>query len=199
MERGEYVRTPYHVSGIAPDSAMSDSSDNAVSNRVIKGYVDAKATDCNTFSTGYADMKTFDKVPNTRRIAQIPLTSDIDAGDLMTALRPYSYRTNVTPNSSGVMGQMGIGVSGEVLYCTANDRWVHLAAYTDLYDKMDLVAEVSAQDIGDVDDGNFFFSGGVLYVKFNGDSIAVAKANDVYTKAEINTMIGDVESLLAAI
>lgn len=199
VERGEYVRSPYHVSGIAPDSAMSDSSDNAVSNRVIKGYVDAKATDCNTFSASYADIKTFDKVPNTRMIAQLPLSSDIGASDLMDVLRPYSYRTNVTPNSSGVKGQMGIGASEEVFYCIANDRWVQLAAYTDLYDKMDLVSEVDAQDIGDVDDGNIFFSGGTLYVKFDGDSIAVAKANDVYTKAEINTMIGDVESLLAAV
>ncbi|MBQ3329727.1 MAG: hypothetical protein IJG87_00950 [Ruminococcus sp.] len=198
-QRGEYVRTAYHVSGVAPDSAMSDSSDNSVSNRVIKQYADAKAADCNTYSTAYTDLKTSDKVPNTRKIAQLPLTSDIDASDLMDVLRPYSYRVNINPNNSGVKGQMGIGVSGEVFYCTATDRWVHLASYTDLYDKMDLVTEVSAAEMDDVDDGNMFFSGGTLYVKYDGDSIAVAQANDVYSKAEIDTMIGNLESLLAAI
>lgn len=198
-ERGEYVRTAYHVSGIAPDSAMSDSSDNTVGNRVIKRYVDGKAVECNTFSAAYADTKVADKVPNTRKIAQIGLSADIGAADLMEALRPHTYRTNITPNSSGVTGQLGIGVSGEVYFCTASDHWVHLVNYSDLYEKMDLVYEVEAEDIDEVEDGSIFFSDDVLYVKFDGDAVALAKSNDVYSKAEINTMIGNVESLLAAI
>lgn len=196
---GEYVRTEYHVSGIAPDSAMSDSSDNAVSNSVIKRYADAKAADCNTFSISYADAKAADKVPNTRRIARLPLSADINASDLMAALRPYTYRTNVTPNLSGITGQLGIGISGEVFFCIATDKWVRLANITDLYDKMDLIAEVDASEIDDVDDGNMFFCNDVPYVKFNGEAVALAKSNDVYTKAEIDAMIGDIEDRLAAI
>lgn len=198
-QAGEYIRTQYHVNGIAPDSAMSDSSDNTVSNAIIKRYVDAKAADCNTFSAAYTDLKTSDKVPDTRKIAQLPLSSDITPENLVSALRPYSYRTSITPNSSGLQGQPGIGITGEVYFCTATDNWVHLAAYEDLYEKMDLITEVSSEDVHLVDDGNMFFCGGTLYVKFDGDDIAVAKANDVYTKLQIDTMIGDVESLLAAI
>lgn len=56
-ESGEYVRTDYHVSGITPDSAMSDVSDNAVSNRVIKRYADDKASACNAFAASYTDLK----------------------------------------------------------------------------------------------------------------------------------------------
>lgn len=198
-QAGEYVRTPYHVNGIAPDSAMSDSSDNTVSNATIKRYVDTKATDCNTFATVYTDMKISDKVSTTRKIAQMPLSSDISAADLMAALLPLSYRTNITPNNSGTRGQLGIGFVGEVYFCNADDHWVHLAVYEDLYEKMNLIAEVSSDEIDQVEDGNMFFYNGTLYVKFDGDDIAVAKADDVYTKAQIDSMIGDVETLLAAI
>ena len=197
-ETGDYVRTQYHVSGLAPDSAMSDSSDNTVANRVIKQYVDGKASDCNTYSTAYTDQRTVDKVPVARKIAQISLASDIPAADLMSALRPHLYKTNITPNSSGVKGQIGIGLTGEVFFCTNTDNWVQLASYTDLYDKMDLVTEVSASEMSDVDDGNIFFCGGKLYVKYDGVNTAVAKADDVYTKAEIDAMIGNLESLLAS-
>ena len=198
-QAGEYVRTPYHVNGIAPDSAMSDSSDNTVSNATIKRYVDTKATDCNTFATVYTDMKISDKVSTTRKIARMPLSSDISAADLMAALLPLSYRTNITPNNSGTRGQLGIGLVGEVYFCNADDHWVHLAAYKDLNEKMNLIAEVSSDEVDQVEDGNMFFYNGTLYVKFDGDDIAVAKANDVYTKAQIDSMIGDVETLLAAI
>lgn len=199
IETGRYIHTGYHISGIAPDSAVSDSSENTVANRAVKQYVDSKATQCNAYATVYTDQRTADKVPETRRIAQLPLSADITADALMSALRPYSYRTNVTPNSSGVTGQLGIGAAGEVFFCTATDSWVHLASYTDLYDKMDLVTEVSAADMDDVEDGNIFFCGGTLYVKYNGSNTAVAKANDVYTKAEIDATIGNLESLLSAI
>ena len=198
-EQEEYVRTNYHVSGIAPDSAMSDSSDNAVSNSVIKRYVDGKATECNTFSTAYADMKTSDKVPNTRKIAQIALSSDISPEDLMTALRPLMCRQNITPNSSGVTGQLGIGMGGEVFFCTATDSWQHLASFEDLYEKMDLAEEIEAEDVDLMDDGSLFFIDGDLFIKYDGDPVALAQASDVYTKTEIDTMIGNVESLLAAI
>lgn len=196
---GRYVRTAYHVSGIAPDSAMSESSDNTVGNRVIKRYVDEKAVECNTFSAAYTDTKVADKIPQTRRIAQIPLTADVGADHLMAALRPYTYRTNITPNSSGVKGQFGIGVSGEIYYCTATDQWIRLADSSDLSGKMDLVAEADAEDIDEVVDGSIFFCDDVLYVKLDGDTIALAQTDDVYSKSEIDTMIGDVESLLAAI
>ncbi len=198
-ERREYVRTAYHVSGIAPDSAMSDSSDNAVSNSVIKRYVDTKSTDCNTFSVSYADMKTADRVPDTRKIAELPLSADITAADLMAELRPYTYKNNVTPNIGGVKGQLGIGLSGEVFYCNANDHWVRLAFGSELYDKMDLVAEVDASEIDDVDDGNMFFCNDVPYVKFNDEAVALTKSDDVYNKAQIDALIGDIESCLAAI
>ena len=198
-KREEYVRTAYHVSGIAPDSAMSDSSDNTVSNSVIKQYVDTKTADGNTFTVSYVDAKTADKVPNTRRIAQLALTSDIRAIDLMAALRPYTYKSIVTPDVSGVTGQVGIGVSGEVFYCISDNHWVRLANAAELYDKMDLATEVDASEISDVDDGNMFFCNGVPYIKSDGDAVALAKKDDVYTKAEIDDMVGDIEDRLAAV
>ena len=198
-EQGEYVRTAYHVSGIAPDSAMSDSSDNAVSNSVIKRYVDTKAVDCNTFTISYVDTKVADKVPNTRKVAGLPLSAEIHSSDLMAALRPFTYKTNVTPNVSGVTGQLGIGTVGEVFFCTATDHWVRLVSAAELFDKMDLIAEVDASEIDDVDDGNMFICNDVPYVKFDGDTVALAKSEDVYNKAQIDALIGDIESCLAAI
>lgn len=183
-EQGIYVRTEYHAGSSNPDSAMSDISSNTVSNRVIKHYVDTK---------------TADRVPNTRRIAQLDLTADISAQALMTALRPLTYRTNVTPNVSGVKGQLGIGSAGEVFYCTADDHWVRLANIVELYDKMDLVAEIEASEIDDVDDGNLFICDGVPYIKLDAGLVALAKKDDVYTKAQIDAMIGDLEDQLAAI
>ena len=194
-EQGVYVRTEYYAGGSNPDSAMSDSSNNAVSNSVIKRYVDAKAAD----AASYTDTKTADKVPNTRRIAHLALTADISGEALMTALRPYTYKINVTPNVSGVKGQLGIGTSGEVFFCTATDHWVRLANGTELYDKMDLVEEIEASEIDDVFDGNMFFCDGVPYIKLNGGAVALAKKEDVYTKAQIDAMIGDIEDRLAAV
>ncbi len=198
-DRGEYVRTEYHVSGIAPDSAMSDSSNNAVSNRVIKRYVDTKSADGNTFTVSYVDAKAADKVSNTRKIAGLPLTADIKAPDLMAALRPYTYKSNVTPNVGGIKGQIGIGMSGEVFFCNATDHWVRLADYMELNDKMDLVTEVDASEVEDVFDGNMFFCDDVPYVKLNGESIALARSNDVYTKAQIDAMIDEIKDRLAEI
>ena len=195
-----YVRTTYHVSGVVPDTAMSDSSENTVGNKYIKQYADAKATGCNTYATTYTDIKTADKVPDTRTIAQLPLSADIAASDLMAQLRPQLYKVNVLPGTStGVKGQLGIGPSGEVFFCNATDSWVHLVKYESLYDKMDLVADVAAADVDDVEEGMIFFSGGVLYVKFNNSNVAIAQAGSVYTKAEIDTMIGNIETLLAAL
>ena len=181
-QQGVYVRTEY-----------------TVSNSVIKRYADGKAADCNTFTISYADAKTADKVPNTRLIAQLPLSADIGEADLMEALRPYTYRTNVTPSLSGVTGQLGIGANGEVFFCTETDHWVRLANVEELYDKMDLVTEVDASDVEDVFDGNMFFCNDVPYVKLDGDAVALAKSEDVYSKAQIDAMIGDIESCLAAI
>ena len=56
-ESGEYVRTDHHVSGLTPDSAMSDVSDNAVSNRVIKRYADDKSSACIAYATSYTDLR----------------------------------------------------------------------------------------------------------------------------------------------
>ncbi|MBQ9680480.1 MAG: hypothetical protein IJV48_07360 [Ruminococcus sp.] len=198
-EKGDYKRTAYHISGVV-DSAVSDSSSNPVGNRYIKQYVDAKAVDCNSFASGYADLKAADKVSSTRKVAGLPLTADIGAQELMAALRPHSYVNNVRPGlSSGAKGQLGIGLVGEVFFCTNTDRWVHLVNYNDLYEKMDLVTEVSESEIEDMEEGSIFFSGGALYVKYNDEAVAISKANDVYTKAEIDAMIGRIEALLGAV
>ena len=196
---GAYKRTSYHISG-AVDSAVSDSSSNPVGNRYIKQYVDSKALECNSFARDYADLKAADKVSSTRKVAGLPLTADIGAPELMTALRPNTYVTSVIPGRSpGIRGQLGFGMAGEVFCCINTDRWVHLVNYDDLYEKMDLAVEVSAADIADMENGSIFFSAGVLYVKYNDEAVAISKANDVYTKAEIDTMIGNLEALLAAV
>lgn len=200
VDTGEYVRTSYHVSGIAPDSAMSDSSDNAVSNRIIKQYADAKAGECNSFAAAYTDLKTASAVPDTRKIALLPLSGDISAFDLMANLRPHLYKLNVTPvSSTGIRGQIGIGMAGEVFFCTATDRWVQLAPYQYLYEKMDLVPEIDADEADEYDDGSLLYIDDMLYLKMDDELIALSMADDVYTKAEINTMIGDIETLLAAV
>ncbi|WP_407382455.1 hypothetical protein [Ruminococcus sp.] len=200
LNTGEYVRTAYHVSGLTPDDAMSDSSDNAVSNRVVKRYVDSKSEECNSFAAGYADLKLAAAVPHTRTIAQLPLSDDIGALDLMANLRPFLYKLNVTPHgSAGIRGQFGIGMVDEVFFCTSTDHWVQLASYHDLYDKMDLIPEIDAGDAGDYDDGSLLYIDGSLYYKMNDAVVALSNADDVYKKSEINAMIGNIEALLAAV
>ena len=199
-ETDAYRRTDYHVDGIAPDSAMSDVSDNAVSNKVIKQYVDTKAQATLSSAEDYADGCAAGKVPQSRTIAGLPLSADIVPVQLAQAILPSMYKTNVIPGSSvGIKGNMGIGPSGEVYFCTATDNWAHLVEYEALYEKMDLIAEVTADEARYIDDGNLFFCNNTLYAKRDGADVAIAKANDVYTKAEIDTMIGNLESLLASI
>ena len=196
---GAYVRTAYHVSGIAPDSAMSDSSENPVGNKFIKQYVDGKASECNAFSASYTDLKTADKAPAARKIAGLPLSADIGAADLMGALRSNLYRDNITPNNSGIKGEFGIGMAGEVYFCIAANRWTHLAAHTELNEKMDLIPAIDAEDVSDYEDGSLLLVDGELCMKYNDETVALSFADDVYTKAEINAMIGNIESLLASV
>lgn len=196
---GAYVRTAYHAGGITPDSAMSDSSENPVGNKFIKQYVDGKASDCNAYSASYTDQRCADKVPAARKIAGLSLSADIGTADLMGALRSNLYRDNITPNSSGIKGEFGIGMSGEVYFCTAANRWVYLAVHSELNEKMDLIPAIAAQDVDSYEDGSLLFVDGELCMKYNDDTVALPFADDVYTKAEINAMIGNIESLLASV
>ena len=195
-QAGSYNRTEYYVGAQKVDSALSDNSENPVGNRYIKQYVDSKADECRS----YTDSATADKVDNTQTIAGLPLTANISSAELTNAIRSNLIRTNVLPNvTSGAQGTIGIGPNSEVYFCTADNRWEHLAKFKELNEKMGLIEEVGAEDISYVDNGNLFLSAGTLYMKYNGNVVALVTGNDVYTKAEIDSMIGNVETLLAQI
>lgn len=199
-ETEAYKKTGYHVSGTAPDSAVSDVSENAVGNRFIKQYADQKAADCNAFARAYTDLQTEGQVKDTRSVAGLPLSADITAQALANAIRQYLSRTGVVPGMTpGAVGLMGIGINGEVYFCTAENRWIHLVNDADISVKMDLIEEVSDQDISGLDDGSLYLSGGTLYLKNGGNAVMLLTGSNGYTKSEIDTMIGDVESLLQTI
>ena len=191
-----YIRTKYYVGKHEVDNAMSDSSENPVGNRYIKRYVDSKEDKCRA----YTDSATADKVKITQTIAGLPLKGNIASSDLANALLKNLFRIKVVPNETpGKQGLMGIGTTGGIYFCIADNRWERLMTIEDLKDKMNLITEVKAANIDTVGDGNLFLSGGTLYMKYNGNAVALVTGNDVYTKTEINTMIGNVETLLAQI
>lgn len=199
-DEGAYVKTEYYIGGLTMDSAMSDSSLNPVSNKFIKQYVDALGLSCNTFARDYTDLEVADKVSETRKIANIPLSADITSAALVNALLPYTCVSNVVPGSSGgIKGQTGTGSNGEPFFCISQNTWVRLASISEVNQKMDLAEEVDPSDVDDVDEGSLYLCGGNVYLKNEIGATELAKAASVYTKAEINTMIGDIETLLAAV
>ena len=64
---------------------------------------------------------------------------------------------------------------------------------------MDLAEEIDPSDVDDMDEGSLYLCGGSVYLKNEVGSTELSKAASVYTKTEIDTMIGDVETLLAAV
>lgn len=118
--------------------------------------------------------------------------------DKVNELRSNLIRTDVIPNvTPGTVGTIGIGPNREIFFCTEDNRWEPLITNVFLRDKMNLIEEV--EDIRYADDGNLFLNDGILYMKYNGNAVTLVTGNDVYSKSEIDTMIGNVETLLAQI
>ena len=184
-EQGAYKKTEYTAGGTAPDSAMSDTSVNAVGNRYIKQYVDVSCAD---------------KVSKSTTVAGYPLTGDISVSNLAAAVQGDLYRTDVRPGfTPGTTGQMGIGSNGEVFFCTATNVWVRLTDYLYAESKMDLIDEVDAEDVEYLDDGSMYLQNGGVFIRFDGGDIELMKTADAYSKAQIDAMIGNVEALLAQV
>ena len=184
-EQGAYKKTGYTAGGIAPDSAMSDTSVNAVGNRYIKQYVD---TACAS------------KVSTTTTVAGLALTDNISSYSLADAVRGHLYRTGVIPNvTRGTTGQLGIGLNGEMFFCTATDVWRQLADFRSAEYKMDLIDEIDAADEDLVDNGNMYLMDNGVYIRYDDSGIKLAKSADVYSKSQIDSMVGNIEALLAVV
>lgn len=166
-----FVKTAYHISGHDVDEQMSDESTNPVRNCEIKRYVDACAADeasarasavsaCNRYAAIYADAAAAGRVPNTLRLAGIPLNADISAKDLADNIYRQIFPSLVVPGTThGYIAQYGLDCNGHPVVCIMGSEWVRLATS----------AELTAGLAG------------------------------VYSKSEIDAMIGGIESQLAAI
>ena len=166
-----YKKTSYHISGYQVDDQMSGVSDNPVSNREIKRYVDAAASAaaaatasaasaCNVYAAAYADAIASGMVPDTLKIAGIPLSGDISASDLMNSIYRQVFISLVVPGSTrGYIAQYGLDGQDHPVVCIMGNEWERIATYSEL----------------------------------------TTGLAGVYSKSEIDAMLGSIETLLASV
>lgn len=167
------------------DSEMISGSTHAVQSRAIQQYV----------SSGLAA-----KADKTIRVAGIALNGNIPADDLAVNLAPYINPRMVEPGETvGLGGQYGKTTDGVPVMCTLGTTWVALATAPDVEAKMALAPSVNTEGIDDLPTGQIFFCHGGLGIKVASGYIEFAKRDTVYSKSEIDSMIGDIETLLSAV
>lgn len=180
-----YVRSVYAVGNITVDSAVTDGGKNPVEGGSIKRYVDSALDD-------KADKNTY--------IAGLPLSGNISRADLAMNLSGNINPPLVTPDSTvGYGGQYGKTADGKPVMCLLADSWIRLATENDLSEKMALAPTRNNAQIDDLPVGQLFLSQGGVCVKISSGYIELAKTANVYSKYEIDRMIGALEAQLSEI
>ncbi len=183
IESDTYVRSI--TAGVTVDSEMADGSSNPVQNGVIKEFVE-NALDA--------------KVDKTTRIAAMPLDNNIRASDLAANIGSYINPSTVQPGiTTGYLGQFGRTFDGKPVMCENTSSWKQLATASELSPKMDLAPTINNHDIDGLPAGQVFLAQGGVCIKIDSGYFELAKKNSVYSKTEIDSMIGDLEELLSAI
>ncbi len=180
-----YVRSVYAVGNITVDSAVTDGGKNPVEGGSIKRYVDSALDD-------KADKNTY--------IAGLPLSGNISRADLAMNLSGNINPPLVTPDSTvGYGGQYGKTADGKPVMCLLANSWIRLATENDLSEKMALAPTRNNAQIDDLPVGQLFLSQGGVCVKISSGYIELARVSNVYSKSEIDRMIGALEAQLSEI
>lgn len=167
------------------DASFVDNSINPVQSRVIKAFVES-AVDS--------------KVSKTTRIAGLPLSGNISQADLVMNLSGSINPPIVIPEQTlGYGGQYGKTIDGDPVMCVLGTSWIKLARDDSLTEKMDKTPDVTSSDVDSLPSGQLFLCQGSVALKTAAGYLELAKAANVYSKAEINSMIGGVETLLSQV
>ncbi len=178
-----YVRGVKAVGEITIDKSMIPGSANPVASNAISAYVESAVSA---------------KVGKNTTIAGLPLSGNISRADLVNNLSGTINPPLVTPDVTvGYGGQFGKTYDGKPAMCRLANSWVKLATEDDLSGKMDLAPDVYVTDIDTVPAGQLFVcQEGVALKKQNG-YVELARVNNVYSKYDIDLMIGNLEVLLS--
>ena len=183
LETAAYVRSG--KASFVVDNAVIAGSANPVESRAIKAYVDSGLSGT---------------VNKNTRIAGIALETDISRSELIDSIRSGINPPLVVPDSTvGYSGQFGKTYDDEPVMCLFSDLWVKLATEDDLNGRMAMAPTVNSGQIADIPTGQLFLCQGGIAVKLSSGYLELAKKSDVYTRSEINTMIGDLETVLSGV
>lgn len=171
---------------VTVDDAFVQNSVNPVQSRVIKTYLDSALSG---------------KVDKSARVAGIQLNANISAQDLAENLAAYVNPRMVEPGVTlGYGGQYGKTSDGDPVMCSLGTTWIGLAKASDLASKMDIAPTLNDLDISGIPIGQIFFCQGGVAIKNAANSyLEFAGRNSVYSKTEIDSMIGSLETLLSTV
>ncbi len=183
IESDSFVRDACATAQITIDDALTAGGVNPVKGGAIKAYVDS----------GLGA-----KADKTTKIAGHPLSGDISRAELFESLHTLINPPLVQPESTvGYGGQYGRTADGAPVMCALANTWLTLATTDDLASKMALAPTADNMDFSGIPAGQVFFCQGGVLIKTQLSFIELALKNNVYSKNEINAMIGNLESLLS--
>ena len=183
LERGAYIQSGR--SRVEVDNTVIPNSANPVESRAIKAYIDSGMSS---------------KVNKNTRIAGIELTSDISKTDLIDNLHGNINPPFVVPDTTvGYSGQFGKTADDAPVMCQFTTTWVRLATQSDLSGKMAMAPVVNTEDIGNLAAGQLFMCHGGVALKTQSGFTELAKKESVYTKTEIDSLIGSLETILSGV
>ena len=185
VESDSFVRSVKASGDITIDDAVIANSPNPPKGGAVKTYVD----------TALAG-----KVDKTRTVAGLPLSANISQQELAANLSGYINPKLVIPGTtSGIGGQYGKTADEEPVMCVFGASWVKLMTEDDAAEKMSLAPDVTTSQIAGVPTGQVFTCQANVALKTAGSYIELAKRSNVYSRSEIDSMIGNIETLLSTV
>ena len=141
------------------------------------------------------------KADKSTTIAGFSLSGNIRASALAGNLSSYINPGTVQPNiTSGYIGQFGKTFDDKPAMCMGGSTWIGLATAGDVSEKMTLTPYInSPADIGTLRSGQIFSCQGGVGLKTSNGYIEFANKDNVYTKFEIDCMIGNLETALSSV
>lgn len=179
-----YERSSYTATGVIVDSAVSPTSANPVENRAVKSYVDTAVAG---------------RVSTNTQIAGLPLSGDIEASQLVGMIINRICPPLLGYDSFGYTGQFGRTAYGDPVMCEEMGVWIKLAKQEELNAKMAYAPVVHSADIAGLHSGQVFVYNGAVALKNSTGYTELASKAGVYSKSEINAMVGDIAAALAQV
>ena len=183
IETDSFVRSVSATAHITVDKVLTTGSLNPVQGGAIKAYIDS----------GFSS-----KVDKSTAVAGHLLTGNITRDELAESLRTLINPPLVQPEVTvGYGGQYGRTYDGKPVMCALASTWLTLATTDDLASRMALAPIANNMDFSGIPAGQVFFCQGGVLIKTQSSFIELAQKNNVYSKTEIDAMIGNLESLLS--